>query len=1446
MSQFFDDSMDDILANMPTYAIPDLFEDDSMDGHLARMDIPDFFTEDSLDPWLAKMDIPDTFTEDSMDAWLAKMDIPDIFDNDSMDGHIMRMADSDFFQLGGHVDEPSTSNKRSKSSSPTIAELIFNVALDRRMKPLVSRNLNAQEDTFVYHLDHNLDEYLEGIKNRDVDSFAAIGKKIDAMFASLVEPHLKKLDKGDYISVQVSHENLDRDIYVNWSFRDNFKATTFLDKISQMAQSDKAVFLNSGKLDIKITQYKGLMGSGKGRGSMSTRVPVEKKTYHRNKKSVAFIPNNDHTCGYLAITLGKILADEPNIKETKGDYWRNLRRAGRSQLKDLMTTLFQQLEIDTSTPVDEAKLRLIQSKLPEYQLVVVPSPTMSVESKSVMFSGDYKNKRIVLEFMRDEEFPNGHFNLVQSVTGLYECHFWCFKCWKGYDNAGSHRCEIGCKRCGSEQACIAGIQDLSCISCHMTFFGPACLEAHKSTCQKAEKCKLCDVIYRKDKRRRHECDMSFCQLCKTSYKVSPHFCYINPLDLAKLENEDTRNKIIVSFDIETRVAEVDAKGFSILKPNLLISHTVCDRCYDYENGTKKIDDCKTCRKLENIYFGDDCVSQFIDYVCKDLSAEATKPERDEITGEVIKKQREDMDAYRSKIFVYAHNLKGFDGRFILRDLWQRKFQGLEHVFAGSKILKIDVGVVRFLDSVSFLQMPLASVAKAFSLPNQKGDFPHHANKPENYDYIGPYFPLQDYSVEFMKKEKKNEFMTWHQSMVDSGAIFNFKQEFIGYCRNDVKILLGAIMSFRKLFKEVARTDPTTRNFTLAAVGQETYRSQLMSKPIGIVPAGGYEQTRTTSLGESLWLDWIQKTQGIKIDRQQFRGPYVADGWHEDTNTVYEFNGCFYHGCPTCHPLNRDESIYNQDSNSHVTHNFLYKKYQEKKEYYRKRGFNLIEIWEHDFAEQVSVSGDPYFNQRTSQLAKLKTLPKSVIRSSLFGGRTNNFKFQYDTTGKNEKLLYVDFTSLYPFVLKCREYPCGHPNVITENFKDVNEYFGFVTCRVQPPKQHYLPCLPVKANGKLLFPLCLACAAAQTNNFCTHEPKERAIEGTWTTPELQKAVSEGYVIEEIFLVHDYKENSVANEDQEPMFAKYINLWLRIKQESSGFPGWVKTEEDKDDYIRQYEAKEGIKLEKSSITKNPGLRSIAKLMLNSFWGKLAQRPNMPQTEIVTSHKKLMELLNDEKIKITGDQLINEDACLISYEYEDVEDSRVGKTSPAIASFVTSYGRLCLFDLMKEIEGEREGRLLYCDTDSAVFVHREGDKEIETGDFLGELTDEFASDYPGFTCYKGFFCGPKSYMLLLSKQEGDQVIHKTISKFKGLTLSSATDNTMTPGTIESLIGTYISNPSADQPRVSVKQQGFSALKFEQIMRRREFVKDFRVTSDKRIIVGNDTFPHGYVLSQ
>jgi hypothetical protein len=47
-----------------------------------------------------------------------------------------------------------------------------------------------------------------------------------------------------------------------------------------------------------------------------------------------------------------------------------------------------------------------------------------------------------------------------------------------------------------------------------------------------------------------------------------------------------------------------------------------------------------------------------------------------------------------------------------------------------------------------------------------------------------------------------------------------------------------------------------------------------------------------------------------------------------------------------------------------------------------------------------------------------------------------------------------------------------------------------------------------------------------------------------------------------------------------------MFLKFKQESSGYPSWVQSETDKEKNIENYLRAEGIALDKTSISKNAG--------------------------------------------------------------------------------------------------------------------------------------------------------------------------------------------------------------------------------------------------------------------
>ena len=222
------------------------------------------------------------------------------------------------------------------------------------------------------------------------------------------------------------------------------------------------------------------------------------------------------------------------------------------------------------------------------------------------------------------------------------------------------------------------------------------------------------------------------------------------------------------------------------------------------------------------------------------------------------------------------------------------------------------------------------------------------------------------------------------------------------------------------------------------------------------------------------------------------------------------------------------------------------------------------------------------------------------RDAFFDGTKNAaalFHKADETVG--EQIKYVDVTSLYPYINKYGEYPVGHPEIITHpEDQNIHSYFGLAKVDILPPNHLYHPVLPYRCGGKLVMPLCCTCVEEEMpESFlnrsyeCSHTAEQRMLRGTWCTPELFKAVELRYTIVGILEVWHFPED----QRNKRLFAPYVDKWLKIKQESSGYPGWVRTNEDKMRYVQQYEEHEGIKLDRTMIVKNPGRKATVKFLL-----------------------------------------------------------------------------------------------------------------------------------------------------------------------------------------------------------------------------------------------------------
>jgi hypothetical protein len=111
---------------------------------------------------------------------------------------------------------------------------------------------------------------------------------------------------------------------------------------------------------------------------------------------------------------------------------------------------------------------------------------------------------------------------------------------------------------------------------------------------------------------------------------------------------------------------------------------------------------------------------------------------------------------------------------------------------------------------------------------------------------------------------------------------------------------------------------------------------------------------------------------------------------------------------------------------------------------------------------------------------------------------------------------------------------------------------------------------------------------------THTDEERCRVATWVVDKVRKAIEMGYDMMNVFEFWEYEITFFDRGTKlGSLFAMYVNMFLKLKKESSGYPSWVKSEADKDKYIEDYRLAEGIALDKASIYKNTGQRTLAKL-------------------------------------------------------------------------------------------------------------------------------------------------------------------------------------------------------------------------------------------------------------
>ncbi|BDI12847.1 DNA polymerase (mitochondrion) [Phanerochaete sordida] len=328
-----------------------------------------------------------------------------------------------------------------------------------------------------------------------------------------------------------------------------------------------------------------------------------------------------------------------------------------------------------------------------------------------------------------------------------------------------------------------------------------------------------------------------------------------------------------------------------------------------------------------------------------------------------------------------------------------------------------------------------------------------------------------------------------------------------------------------------------------------------------------------------------------------------------------------------------------------------------------------------------------------------------IRQAYTGGAVDLY-VPHNCNGAEELYVY-DVNSLYPKIMANYPMPTGKPIAFEGNILEVNpEAYGFFYCNITTPDYLEHPILQRKVKTKDGF-------------------RTIAGLGSWTgwihSDELHNTKHLGYKFK---IIRGYLF------EPKVIFNTYVDILYQIKNENS---------------------------------KGSPLYTIAKLLLNSLYGKFGMKPEHTVVEVLPTNSNVFTPdtaknieLGAEKAIITDLIQIDEGHCIlvrknipsgIHDEHNDVFyglDVNIG-----VAATITAGGRL----FMSPYKNREDFKLYYSDTDSIII-----NKQLSTEEVGNELgmwkLEHVISKFVGLA--------PKTYAMELTNS-------KFIAKIKGFNLNS-----------------------------------------------------------------------------
>ena len=135
-----------------------------------------------------------------------------------------------------------------------------------------------------------------------------------------------------------------------------------------------------------------------------------------------------------------------------------------------------------------------------------------------------------------------------------------------------------------------------------------------------------------------------------------------------------------------------------------------------------------------------------------------------------------------------------------------------------------------------------------------------------------------------------------------------------------------------------------------------------------------------------WIEYEARQRTFHIhhqlcghDGKRFVAGAYVDGYHPESKTVFQYHGCFFHGCPCYHRGKQQNEVFFTDrKDNQYTRAQVHQRTLTRSQTLRNCGYTVVEMWEHEVHDEYDEEDPYHWSKARVPTKKNETYPHAIV------------------------------------------------------------------------------------------------------------------------------------------------------------------------------------------------------------------------------------------------------------------------------------------------------------------------------------------------------------------------------------------------------------------------------------------------------------------------------------